>query len=253
MHRKGFTPLIALLLIGTLGLSGLLLIKNSQLRQKPTIPPNNNISPTVISNNWKTYTNNKYEYSFNYLESPEITLLTCGSKPNDFYGEEIIIITSTSSTIGSKVCFPLEGISPIQIYTSQGNKSSEAEISNDPFYETKTEPVVIGGLEGIKATKTLKDLKESESGLLPTRIVETRVYKNESTYYLVTSFKEFEDIYDQILLTFRFINSPVVKCAGPENLTCPTGMICQVNVLGDLSEGGICVPGSEEDVNHEPH
>ena len=148
--------------------------------------------------NWKTYRNDKYNYSF----SSGIVMKSCGRSPDDFSGEEKFVLVEQN--LHESLCYPFEG-SGVEIYTLEGDETkdvyySRASDSENCTEEVTFEPVTIDEANGYAYTV--------EGDCYTSGFKETRIFKNGLTYAIHALTPVYDNVYKQILSSFEFIDTP---------------------------------------------
>ena len=107
------------------------------------------------------------------------------------------------------VCYPHDGIANIDIWVVEGNKTSDSHIEKDYpkiDYELQMEEISIDNTKAYKIkSHFIGEIDEDDYGFSPPNLTEVRVLNNDYTYHLYLGNEEYEDTYNQILSTFRFI------------------------------------------------
>ncbi|OGE18747.1 hypothetical protein A3J19_03145 [Candidatus Daviesbacteria bacterium RIFCSPLOWO2_02_FULL_41_8] len=197
MKQKGLAPILIVVLMAALAVGGYLIY--SQL-PKPIAPPRSITQPTLSPSsipessnsaetaNWKTYTNTKYGFYFNY--------------PQDFsikkVAERIFFIENKEKK--SFVLWIYENPNNLSLKDYEGKHTSK-ETGFGPFvYYPDTELVKFQNFEAYYTKEEINCLSKCGSYIWTTKDM---IYKLTGTAENVPNQKQ---TLDQILSTFKFTN-----------------------------------------------
>ncbi|MBI4157225.1 hypothetical protein HY502_00025 [Candidatus Woesebacteria bacterium] len=180
MRNKGFAPIIILVVIA-LAVAGYFAYQNMQLKksadnkQQAAVPsttsyPSPTANPTA---NWKTYTNQEYNFSFKY---PSDLAVRENKNPSLTENAEIVLVGELSDK------FFYVNLGYLEDGTDKADMKFEYKDSVIASKQAKMQTITTGG----KVTQVSYGVK------------------NENTDMVISSnFEEY--IFDQILSTFKFI------------------------------------------------
>lgn len=204
--KKSFTWLLILVFLLLLASTGVLAYQYYQLKtQTVNSAPSSSLTPTPLVSpqpsaetetaNWKTYTNTQFQFAFRY---PDETNGLYGFFCDDL---EMFALDETPK-IGSQ-CGPRGSYYTIEIKAVKGEPIKEDELSSFEGAQSIKETITIDEITGIKATFT-----QVKPAPIPEKWIEILMYKNGIRYHFILSDMAFENIFNQILSTFRFIDPP---------------------------------------------
>lgn len=210
-NSAGFIQIILVLIVVTLIGGAYYFGKVSNKSSVVVESPKVSADPTA---NWKTYTNAKYDYKFVYPEKWNGPVVTRKGDENS-----LDVVNFTSSFNDSSVTIYIEKPNTQNFegeeYILDGNKKG-VRVQTSPTHE-----IVVVKLENYDLVIDFE--------------------------YTGTDKVDAKLIFDQILSTFKFTNGNISGkyCAGPQNLKCPSGYACKLNVVGKIESGGTCVNEAE--------
>lgn len=205
--------ILILLIVALLGLASYFGYQNYQLKEQLTIqqpnpsPSNNTVNrPTSTSTqslpsdpaaNWEVYTSSANGYSIKYPKFADgFTRLICPDEE----------LTVTTANTGNKT-------SPVVMSSCERGGKYEFEIKTTDFvapvpektkyYDIVEEDIVVDGFNAKRYTFTFTNI---EDGPYPTWFTSVRINKDGKTYEIYFSDKSKLDLFNQILLTFKFTN-----------------------------------------------
>lgn len=204
MSQKGLAPiviilLIAVALVGYLIYSGKINLPQKQVNQQTAEAPK-----IDEIEDWKTYTNEKYGYSFQYPQELGLKLGVVG-----LGGEEDKLETTRSLMLESKI-EPPQGLvmfitagqtsyKTIDEYSNNLGKSKPS--SKEPIMIVSKEKTNVAGIEAIKYTKN-----QPGAGL----VLSVDILKNGYLYQFSLNFSDNNSqnlsTFNQILSTFKFLD-----------------------------------------------
>ncbi len=189
-YSRGFAPLLLVIVIVFVSIGGILyyswqrgLIKTSPI-QGVQLTPTTGLDETA---NWEVYINQEIGFSLRYPSN-----MTVSECKNGFH-----MFTKSSNMQSAEYCeTPPYGI--ISLVYSTTEISPGYEQSTD--FKVTTIPYNIGGVAGRK--QVVDKIRESPG---PDYSVHVIFNKNKYYYTFTVSDKNYEDVFDQILSTFKFL------------------------------------------------
>ena len=176
--------------------------------------------------NWKTYTNNKYQYSIRYEQKDFFTYRNCGKNPSDFEGDEIFLFITLEPKHQYSTCYPPDGLADLEISSIEGDTTSQDEIFKSyplPDWKVSVYALERNDLAGLSLIAKFQG--EDPTGTFPSFVEETRIYKNNRTYLITLTNEEYRETYSQILSTFEFVDVNQTN-ARPTGYDSPAAGIC---------------------------
>jgi len=254
--RSLILPVILLVVISFLVI-GLILIANKPKGSNlpPTQIPISTVEPTPVPNpteNWKTYMNDKYGFEFEYPD--DLNNKCCEEYSDSLYGMAKVI------TLAQKLDTDFEGGAEIYNGLTISLALNKTNTPLDTFVEDQKiknlqrfygEDQLKTALSKIKTTRVgiagQEGLLITNQPVLNIDIIYLPIQNNKyfiSIYKSEEHDKEFDKTFDQILSTFKFLDSEENAegkfCGGiaanlPEN-QCPEGYKCKLD--GNYPDAG---------------
>jgi hypothetical protein len=178
-----------------------------EIQATPIPSPISTSTPDVTAS-WKTYTNTKYGYSIKYPTEGEsgLTFFICeeGKEYNyrDYkirYSQPFDLIALEKEGI-TVPCGPMDSYYTIEVRAQSGKPLGTNELESFESATSLKEQIAVDGINGIKATFT-----KTRPAPVPDKWIEILVFKNGRRYHLILSDMTYEEIFDQILSTFKFL------------------------------------------------
>lgn len=143
---------------------------------------------------WKTYTNQKYGYTFKYEPNSGLKQFSCAEEPFK-NGEKTFVLDLISST------FPECGVGGYAWPISVGTGKEEQECKTTESWSAISSPILIEGINGIKCIQKFigeRSLPGSDE------LITVSMKKGNLYYFIDLTNIDYVNTFDQILSTFRF-------------------------------------------------
>ena|SRR3989344_1091106 len=232
--KKSFHPILTtFLILFLLAATSVFAYQNMQLQRQiailqvqptPTpLPAEASAKEGDPTANWKTYTNDKYGYSFKYPE--DIETVVCN--PETVF--PINIVRKHDPCNSDAGGFAIRIISPDSASKLRGQYSK--------YYVIKEGSIEI---DGLKATKFQLTRNSSEPAPIPDK-TSYILLSHAGNWFLMDSVES----HDQIISTFKFKDTLPKKtegafCGGFAGTPCPNGYTCKLE--GNYPDaGGVCI------------
>lgn len=185
MSQKGLAPILIVILIAAL-IGGYLLYQN-QNKPTPQSSPNPVTSNSAETANWKTYTNDRYGFSFKYPQDYTIKKLV----------EKVFLIENKDKNSFELWVYENPNNLSLKDYES---KNTGEKTGFGPFvYYPTAEPVKFQNFEAYYTNEEIQCLSKCGSYIW---ITKDKIYKLTGSSINKPDQKQ---ILDQILSTFKFI------------------------------------------------
>jgi hypothetical protein len=198
-----------------------LLTKSNDVQSiKPPESPSTTPSPMPDETaDWKTYSNTVF--SFKYPAAWDTLMV--GEDPGKALmvapKEKVDKVRQMTGGFGGGIFLTL----------TISMRSTPPDWKTEESWNVTSEPIVVDGITGTKYTV---NVVQSLPGLSEGDRITSVVLKKDATYIQIDLLdKTYETMYDQILSTFKFVDTNTVK-------TCKTDIDCSANYFCDYSEPG---------------
>lgn len=203
MKKNGFVPILIILLIAILGVVGYLGYKN--------------FWPKLQTAKWKTYTNDKYQFSLKYPED-----YSYYESPN----KDSAYFTPTQYKTSDVTALPMITFAMLQFPNSINNLQDELNQikADDPNGIQNVKNITVDGTMAIQFNELQGNELDTQI-LLKTKISGNNIFMIKLTEYDKAD-KEMLSVYNQILSTFKFTdyNQTKINCTNPRPQVC--SMLC---------------------------
>lgn len=194
---------------------------NCEFTQCPEVAPTKSADEIA---NWKTYTNEKYSFSFKH---PDLTELTNTNYPGGSIEKLLVDMHRDIQQIPGTTAYYQDSLL-IDLFDNQEGISLESYVEfrrrrGDPAVE-KELSIIIGGQRGIMQKLRFENTIEYFVKFPNNNNVLTIVRKDAKT-------NSFQKDFDQILSTFKFLDQNQVT-PGSDQTSCTTVNDCGVNTCG---------------------
>ncbi len=152
--------------------------------------------------NWKSYTNNKYGYTFQYAPDENLKLFGCSMKNPGEKGEETVAFDKINSA------FPECAFGGYAWPISISIESSQLQCSAGLGYTKSQSEIKVAGITATKCIQKFTGFPDKNPEYIkgPDDIIDIFLANKEKYYRFTLTNLKYIQTFDQILSTFKFLN-----------------------------------------------